>query len=293
MRLLITIKFLILPLWITCAGNKSRFENLSIIPADMDLAGAEIELAQSEDHLTRLREVLATLKNSSDYDYVIIDCPPSLGVLMTSALAAADELLIPLQCEFFALEGLSQLIKTIERVKQNLNPGLTIDGIVSQEEERGLFVKQSFKLEQFRNPGVGLEDLNNCWYYAHENEFNIADGAVPFTKTHTITDSLLLNKTFRNVTFSPDGCNNFLRIDSVAATRLAPLLCADTTYKNVTRPPIITTNGAVRHNYADVQMGDYNRFWFGGVQDFAEHPAPFPHSEIFAGHPLPHPVVST
>ena len=95
---------------------ETRFENLSIIPADMDLAGAEIELAQSEDHLTRLREVLATLKKSSNYDYVIIDCPPSLGVLMTSALAAADELLIPLQCEFFGLEGLAKIVHVQEQV---------------------------------------------------------------------------------------------------------------------------------------------------------------------------------
>ncbi|MED6300187.1 MAG: ParA family protein, partial [Verrucomicrobiota bacterium] len=110
---------------------ETRFENLSIIPADMDLAGAEIELAQSEDHLTRLREVLATLKKSSNYDYVIIDCPPSLGVLMTSALAAADELLIPLQCEFFGLEGLAKIVHVQEQVRlSGANPNGHIEGIV-------------------------------------------------------------------------------------------------------------------------------------------------------------------
>ncbi|HIG82742.1 MAG TPA: ParA family protein [Verrucomicrobia bacterium] len=111
--------------------RETRFENLSIIPADMDLAGAEIELAQSENHLTRLREVLSKLKKSSDYDYVIIDCPPSLGVLMTSALAAADELLIPLQCEFFGLEGLAKIVHVQEQVRlSGANPNGSIEGIV-------------------------------------------------------------------------------------------------------------------------------------------------------------------
>ena len=111
--------------------QETRFENLSIIPADMDLAGAEIELAQSENHLTRLREVLSKLKKSSDYDYVIIDCPPSLGVLMTSALAAADELLIPLQCEFFGLEGLAKIVHVQEQVRlSGANPNGSIEGIV-------------------------------------------------------------------------------------------------------------------------------------------------------------------
>ncbi len=111
--------------------RETRFENLSIIPADMDLAGAEIELAQSENHLTRLREVLSKLKKSSDYDYVIIDCPPSLGVLMTSALAAADELLIPLQCELFGLEGLAKIVHVQEQVRlSGANPNGSIEGIV-------------------------------------------------------------------------------------------------------------------------------------------------------------------
>ena len=83
----------------------TRFENLHIIPAEMELAGAEIELAQGDNHLARLAEILAPLYVEPAYDFVFMDCPPSLGVLMTSALAAADQLLIPLQCEWFGLEG--------------------------------------------------------------------------------------------------------------------------------------------------------------------------------------------
>ena len=109
----------------------TRFEELSIITSDMELAGAEIELAQAEDHLTRLREILSQLKVSAMYDYVFIDCPPSLGVLMTSALAAADELLIPLQCEFFGLEGLAKIVHVQEQVRlSGANPEGRIEGIV-------------------------------------------------------------------------------------------------------------------------------------------------------------------
>ena len=109
----------------------TRFDNLSIIPSDMELAGVEVELAQSEDHLTRLRSVLSRLKESSDYDWVFVDCPPSLGVLMTSALAAADELLIPLQCEFFGLEGLAKIVHVQEQIRlSGANPEGRIEGIV-------------------------------------------------------------------------------------------------------------------------------------------------------------------
>ncbi len=109
----------------------TRFDNLSLIPSDMDLAGAEIELAQAEDHLTRLREVLSQLRVAAMYDFVFIDCPPSLGVLMTSALAAADELLIPLQCEFFGLEGLAKIVHVQDQVRRSgANPDGRIEGIV-------------------------------------------------------------------------------------------------------------------------------------------------------------------
>ncbi|MEM9280658.1 MAG: ParA family protein [Verrucomicrobiota bacterium] len=106
-------------------------DGLSIIPADLDLAGAEIELAQAENHLSRLRETLSPLKFSKDFDYAILDCPPSLGVLMTSALAAADELLIPLQCEYFGLEGLSKIVHVSNEISESgINPDLKIEGII-------------------------------------------------------------------------------------------------------------------------------------------------------------------
>ena len=109
----------------------TRFENLSLIPADMEMAGAEIELAQRENHLIRLREVLAPLRMTEAYDFVFLDCPPSLGVLMTSALAAADQLLIPLQCEFFGLEGLAKILHVHQQIRQSgANPDVKIEGIV-------------------------------------------------------------------------------------------------------------------------------------------------------------------
>src|ERR1700745_2225568 len=97
--------------------GSTRFKGLSMIPADLDLAGAEIEVARLDDHLTRLREVLGRLSPDSGFDYVILDCPPSLGILMTNALAAANQLLIPLQCEYFALEGLSKIVQLIDQIR--------------------------------------------------------------------------------------------------------------------------------------------------------------------------------
>jgi len=110
---------------------ETRFPNLSLIPSDLDLAGAEIDLARGENHLSRLREVLKPVKERNAYDYVLLDCPPSLGILMTAALAAADELLIPLQCEYFGLEGLSKIVNVLEQIRQSgANPDITIEGIV-------------------------------------------------------------------------------------------------------------------------------------------------------------------
>ena len=109
----------------------SRLENLSIVPGDMDLAGVEIELAQMDDYLSRLRAILETLRGTHDLDYVILDTPPSLGVLMTSALAAADEIIIPLQCEWFGLEGLAKIVHVIERIKEaQVNPHVKLEGIL-------------------------------------------------------------------------------------------------------------------------------------------------------------------
>ncbi len=101
---------------------------LNIIPADIDLSGIEIELASDGDRTNKLRDVIHKL--NLDYDCIFIDCPPSLGVITLNALVASTSILVPLQCEFFALEGLAQLIKTIERVKSKLNRKLLIEGVI-------------------------------------------------------------------------------------------------------------------------------------------------------------------
>ena len=107
---------------------------LSIAPSTLDLAGLELEVSQERDRAFRLRTALAPLRTATprvnDFSYVLIDCPPSLNLLTVNALAAADAILVPLQCEFFALEGLSQLLQTVASVKSTLNPELMIHGIV-------------------------------------------------------------------------------------------------------------------------------------------------------------------
>lgn len=101
---------------------------LDLVPAVMDLAGAEVELVEAEDKLYRLKNAIRPIKGI--YDYIIIDCPPSLGHVTLNALTAADSVLLPLQCEFYALEGLSQLMSTIEMVREQFNPELSIEGLV-------------------------------------------------------------------------------------------------------------------------------------------------------------------
>ena len=109
----------------------TRWDHLFLIPGDLDLAGAEIEVARSDEHLTRLRAALEPLRRDAPFDFVLLDCPPSLGILMTNALAAADELLIPLQCEYFALEGLSKIDHVVAQIRDcGANPGLQIGGIL-------------------------------------------------------------------------------------------------------------------------------------------------------------------
>lgn len=109
----------------------TQLPGLSMIRSTQDLAGCEIELAQAGNHLVRLREVLQPLRDSGDFDYAILDCPPSLGVLMTSALSAADELLVPIQCEYFGLEGLSKIVHVVQQIREcGANPGLLLEGIV-------------------------------------------------------------------------------------------------------------------------------------------------------------------
>jgi chromosome partitioning protein len=106
---------------------------LHIVPSTMDLSGLELEIAQERDRAYRLRDALTALnaiEGGVHYTYVLIDCPPSLNLVTVNAMAAANSILVPLQCEFFALEGLSQLLKTVEQVRTSLNPGLTIHGVV-------------------------------------------------------------------------------------------------------------------------------------------------------------------
>jgi chromosome partitioning protein len=107
---------------------RSNLEHLDILPSNTDLIGAEIELVSAFAREGKLREVLGQI--SAEYDYIIIDCPPSLGLLTVNALTAADSVLIPLQCEFYAMEGLSQLMKTIRLIQKQLNPELTVLGIL-------------------------------------------------------------------------------------------------------------------------------------------------------------------
>jgi chromosome partitioning protein len=107
---------------------------LHIATSTMDLSGLELELGPARDRAFRLRDAIAALNSNvtseSDYTYVLIDCPPSLNLLTVNAMAASDAILVPLQCEFFALEGLSQLLQTVEQVRSTLNPNLSIHGIV-------------------------------------------------------------------------------------------------------------------------------------------------------------------
>lgn len=107
---------------------KDVYEGLAVAPANVNLAGAEIELIGLENQQYILKENLEKIRN--DYDFIIIDCPPSLNTLTVNAMTSADTVLVPIQCEYYALEGLSQLIHTIELVKARMNPSLEIEGVV-------------------------------------------------------------------------------------------------------------------------------------------------------------------
>ena len=110
----------------------TEFENLDLVTSNVDLSGLEVETAGDSRRAFKLKDELALILNDSSvsYDYILIDCPPSLSLLTIMALVASDALVVPLQTEFFALEGLTQLIKTIDRIKSNLNPSLEIRGIL-------------------------------------------------------------------------------------------------------------------------------------------------------------------
>ena len=113
---------------LAAAALPTRVPRLSIVPATVDLSGAEIELVEFDERTHRLDRCLRNA--DADWDVALIDCPPSLGLLTINAMVASDALLVPLQCEFFALEGLSQLLTTVERIRGRFNPGLAILGVV-------------------------------------------------------------------------------------------------------------------------------------------------------------------
>ncbi len=140
--------------------------HLSLLPSDRDLIGAEVELVDAENREFRVRDLLDAVRDR--HDFVFLDCPPSLGLLTLNALAAADAVLIPVQCEYLALEGISQLMDTIRRVREALNPALEIEGILMTmydertnlarqvlEEVRGVFGDQVFKTVIPRNVRLG------------------------------------------------------------------------------------------------------------------------------------------
>lgn len=119
----------------------SSVENLSVLPSSIDLAGAEVELVNQKGREKRLAYALSKIKD--DYDYIVVDCPPAIGLLTINALAAADGVLIPIQSEYYALEGLSQLINTIKLVVKSLNPKLVIEGVlITMYDGRALISRQ-------------------------------------------------------------------------------------------------------------------------------------------------------
>jgi len=110
------------------AVHKTTIEKLEVLPADHDLIGAEVELLNIENREYRLKTLLH--RERAQYKYIVLDCPPSLGLLTVNALTAADSVLIPLQCEYYALEGLRSLLETIDLIRERLNPDLTIEGLL-------------------------------------------------------------------------------------------------------------------------------------------------------------------
>lgn len=121
-------------------GNNSIRENIDLIPSNLDLAGAEVELVSTFLRELRLKNILEPIVD--DYDYIFIDCPPSLGLLTINALSASRYVLIPLQCEYYALEGISQLLKTVELIKKGLNPSLEILGVLLTMFNRTVLAQQ-------------------------------------------------------------------------------------------------------------------------------------------------------
>jgi chromosome partitioning protein len=184
---------------------ETRFDELSIIPGDMDLAGVEIELAQMPDYLARLRDLLEGLAKIEDYDFVILDTPPSLGVLMTSALAAADEILIPLQCEWFGLEGLAKIVRVIEHIRQaGVGAEVRLEGILMTmydgrtnlsrsvvEEVKKYFPEHVYKTLIPRSIRIGEAPSYGLTIYEHDPT---GAGAVAY---HHFADEFLKRRSIR------------------------------------------------------------------------------------------------
>lgn len=121
--------------------KRTDFKNLDVVQSNVDLSGAEVDLVYIENREYVLKEALETVKN--DYDYIFIDCPPSLGLLTVNALTATNSLIIPIQCEYFALVGLGQLMNTVKLIKMHLNPGLEIEGVLlTMKDSRSNLVNQ-------------------------------------------------------------------------------------------------------------------------------------------------------
>ena len=108
----------------------TKWSNLNVIPSEVDLAGAELEFGAREDRLTMIKDALGPVKESGAFDYIILDCPPSLGIVMTSALAATDGVLIPIQAEYLAMDGLALITGSIEQIREGVNPNIELNGIV-------------------------------------------------------------------------------------------------------------------------------------------------------------------
>ena len=123
------------------AIHHSNVKNLDVIPSNVDLSGAEVDLVYMDNREKVLKEALAPIKNQ--YDYIFVDCPPSLGLITVNALTATDSIIIPIQCEYFALVGLGQLMNTVRLIKQHLNPNLDIEGVLmTMKDNRSNLVTQ-------------------------------------------------------------------------------------------------------------------------------------------------------
>ena len=180
--------------------QSTKFDNLNLVTSNVDLSGLEVETAGDSRRAFKLKDELASILNDSgaSYDYILIDCPPSLSLLTIMALVASDELVVPLQTEFFALEGITQLVKTIDRIKINLNPELGIRGVLLtmfdkrnklsgevEQEARNYFKEKVYQIVVPRN--VRLSEAPS-----HGVPVLLYDKACPGSKSYfTFTDEFL------------------------------------------------------------------------------------------------------